>query len=253
MLTVSVNTKAVKAMLDKVKRAAPAVVAEAMNHTANSARVAIRREMERAFDRPTKYTLDSLYVDKASATKLQAKLWFKRLEAKSGGSGRYAHYLIPQIFGGRRDFKQFERLLRTKGVLPHGLYAVPGEAAEMDANGNMRPQQIRQIISWMQADQETGYAANLTEASRKKWVKTTKRRRGFAFFAVNGQDKRTRHLRPGIYKRTATAWGWALQPILAFVRMPRYAKRLRFFEVGQAEIERKFPSAFEKAWNQRVK
>jgi hypothetical protein len=253
MLTISVDTKAVRAMLDRVKKAAPAVVAEAMNHTANSARLAIRREMERAFDRPTKYTLDSLYVDKASATKLQAKLWFKRLEAKSGGSGRYIHYLIPHVFGGRRDLKQFERLLRTKGVLPQGMWAVPGEAADMDANGNMKPGQIRQIISWMQADQETGYAANLTDKSRARALKTTKRKRGYAFFAVNGQDKRTRHLRPGIYKRTATAWGWALQPILAFVRTPRYAKRLRFFEVGQAEIERKFPAAFEKAWAAKVK
>jgi hypothetical protein len=253
MLTISLNDKPVRDMLARIGKQIPACTADAINHTLNAARKELRAQMQRDFHAPVQYTLNSMYVDKASARNLKAMLWFKRLEQKSGGSGKYTHYLIPQIFGGRRDLKQFERLLRTKGVLPQGMYAVPGAAADIDANGNMRPQQIRQVISWMQADQETGYAANLTERSRKRWVKTTKTRRGFAFFAVNGKDRRTRHLRPGVYKRVATGWGWALLPILAFVRTPRYAARFKFFETGNRVIQAKLADAFAKAYAQRVR
>jgi hypothetical protein len=254
MLTIRLDDKPVREMLAKLGKQIPAATADAINHTLFAARKAIQAQMSRDFDRPTPYTLNSMYVDKAKASELKAQLWFKKLEAKSAsGYSGVAHYLIPQIFGGRRKRKQFESQLQRSGAMPAGTYAVPGPAAELDQYGNMRARQITQVMAWLQAFGEEGYDANVTARSRTRALKGSKTRRPYAFFAANGKDRRTRHLPPGVYKRVKTAWGWALQAVLLFVKTPRYRTRLQFFEVGQKTIQATLPRAFDKAYAARVR
>lgn len=236
-IRIKVDTRDVERALQQLGRKAPAALADALTKAAYSARKAVQGEMKTVFDRPTPFTLNSMYVSRATPTRLEAKVDFKDLEAKSVATNR-SHYLTVETFGGVRPLKQFEAALQRVGAMPEGWRAVPGPGAELDSFGNMKRGQITQIMSWLGAFKEVGFQANITDKSRKRAMKGTRSRRGFAYFAVTGRDPRTRHLAPGVYRKTRTAWGWAIKPIVLFVPGARYARRLKFFEVGTAAGQR---------------
>ena len=77
------------------ERRIAAVVATALTRTAVEVKDALRAELPRVFDRPTPYTLNSLFVKPARADRLQAETYFKD---DSAGSGTPAtKYLLPQV------------------------------------------------------------------------------------------------------------------------------------------------------------
>ncbi|HEB76897.1 MAG TPA: hypothetical protein ENI90_00020 [Methylothermaceae bacterium] len=232
--TVSLNgyDEALRA-LRRVERQIPRAAQRTVNYLANEVRKAEVEEMKRAFDRPTRWTLNSTRVTYASAARRRthAVVWLKDEAAKGIPATKY---LTPQIFGGNRKAKRFERALWNAGVLPRGWLAVPGEGARMDAFGNMSRGQIVEILSWFQAFGEQGFRANLTEEGRRRKIKGTKKRRGTAYFAIRpGQGS---HLHPGVYQRIATGFGWAIKPVLIFIKSAEYGRRYHFFEVAEDTV-----------------
>jgi len=162
--------------------------ATALNMTAKEdIKPRIQAEMKKVFDNPTRYTLNSLWIKYARVNDLVAVVWFKEPDRMG------QHYLVPQVYGGARKLKGFERALGEKEF-------VPGSGARLDAYGNISSGQIRQLLSVLgKAEHVSGYSANITERSRKK---NTKER---DYVLITQQHGR---LFPGVYKRVQTAKGF---------------------------------------------
>lgn len=234
--------------LDVQAKQVPFATSLAINRTAQLVKEAEVREMERVFDRPKPWTLNSLYLKPSTKQSLVAKVWLKD---ESAGSGNPASkYLAPQISGGDRGEKKFERALRFLNVLPAGMRAVPGNGADMDAFGNQSQGQIRQILSYFRAAELTsGYSSNTTAKRREKLRKGTKTQRGMEFFVGRPAGGR---LPLGIWQRITQFARHGdssskLVPIMIFVTNAQYRRLYRFKEVADEVIAREFPREFEAA------
>lgn len=248
-LTVKHNFVEVQKALGRLQKQLPFAMAAALTRTAHDVRDAERKEMARAFDRPTRYTLNSLYVKPATKAQLVARVWVK-------DSDRAAHYLLPQIWGGSRPMKRFEELLRQRGIMGANERAVPGEGAKLDAYGNMSRGQIVQILSQLRTFNLAGFDANATNSKRSR----AKRAKVKYFFARQGESRvgggawkrgdKVQHLRSGVYAKTARG---GLTPVLIFVKGTGYRARLRFFEVGRKTVADRFRSHFANAFRHATK
>lgn len=245
MITVDVrhNIKEVTKWLDDIqRRQLPYAISRALTETAKAVKKDLTALMEKEFDRPTRYTLNSLFMQGATKNNLQAVVWLK----DTGGSTPASKYLGPQIYGGDRNLKRFESALKKIGILPDGMMIVPGAGAQLDQHGNMRAQQIIQILSYFRAFGQQGYSANITDKKKARIAKGSKRtgQRGFAYFAGSpGGGK----LPLGIYQRFSFSWGSVLKPVMIFVKPPKYMKRYHFFEKAEQVIAIEFPKRFEEA------
>lgn len=213
-------------------------------------------EMERVFDRPTRFTL------KALKTTFDKPAMAATVEVKDGYWTRSNNYLATQIHGGDRHLKAFERALQRFGVMPSGWYAVPGAGAVLDSFGNMSVGQIKQVMSWFDAAESVaGSTQNMGEKGRDKKRKGTKSKRGFEYFVASPgfrqgrgswKNGRAQTLTPGIYQRVFFGFGSSIKPILIFVRSTTYAPRYRFYEVARQTSDRVMPIEFDAALKREV-
>lgn len=242
MITVDIRadiSDAIKDLTRLEREQVPFATAVALTRTAKNAEALLKAEMARVFDRPTPFTLNSIYTKPATKRDLTASVEVKDFAGKADAPIRW---LAPQIYGGPRRKKRFEQLLTSRGVLPAGMYAVPGSAARFDRYGNMSRGQITQILSALGASRDDGQ--NRTAKSRKR-----KGARLSVYFAL--KERRGR-LPPGVYERIGFAFGSAVRPVLVFTRAPVYRKRLRFFEITQDTVRTEFPRQFVLALNQAL-
>lgn len=224
--------------LTRLGKAVPGAVVTAINKTGFAVLDALTAEMPRSFDRPTPYTLRSLYVQKATASHLAATIRPKG-DGYEGKGTPAAKYLGPEIFGGARNVKRSERALRIMGVLPVGMITVPGSGATFDAFGNQSVGEIRQILSFFKSAEMTmGYTANMTDKTRARLARGTKKRGfGYSYFVVK---TRRRNLAPGIYRKMNFVSGHAIKPVLMFVDKASYSRRYRWHEVGNLVARQMF-------------
>jgi hypothetical protein len=196
--------------------------------------------MRDVFRSPTPYTLSSVRMKPATSATLAATVELKDDATKATPATRF---LAPQIQGGPRGQKRFERALQAVGAMPAGYRAVPGQAARIDAYGNMSRGQIVQILSYFKAFPEMGYKANMTAQGRAKLARSTNRRQGFVYFVGRPGDR----LPLGIYQRFSFGAGSAVKPVLLFVRSAVYQERFDFAYVVQTTVEKGFQAEFTKA------
>lgn len=218
----------------------------ALNRTAFIAKESLQNEMRSVFDRPTPWTLNSLFVTPSTKTNLQAKIWFQKPERM------YTHYLEPQVYGGGRRFKGTEHLLQNTLVLPKGWYALPGPGARLDSYGNMSRGQIVQILSALQSlpagigNRPLQYG--LTRGSRAPKVLAQ-------YFVI--QPNQGSHLQPGVWMRTSKRMGVSVGAsvkilsavqVLSFVQNVSYRKRFDFFGICKSVMEQEMAGQFEDAF-----
>lgn len=193
----------------------------------------LQGEMRSIFDRPTAFTINSLQITPATKGNLEAKIWFKNPPRLSDTE----HYLQPQVYGGGRPIKRFERWLQAAGHLPYGWYAVPGPAARLDGYGNMSRGQIVQILSALQAmpnrDANRPHRYGLTRGSRAKRNQPV-----FVVIAPGGK------LKPGVWQRISDK---SFQMVMAFVSNVTYKKRFAFFTIARRVVERELVNQFDRA------
>ena len=233
-----IDSDQIKRILDGVaKDQVPFATAKALTGTAQLVKKALITEMSSAFDRPTPYTLRSLFLSPAKKTKLEARVWLK----DDAGKGTPAtKYLLPQIEGGGRRHKRFERALAAVGLLPQGMYVMPGEAAKLDAYGNMARGQVVQILSALKAAETySGHTANRTERSAKR-----KGRRLAEYFVGKPSNA---GMPTGIWQRFGFAYGSAVKPVAIFTRQPQYRVRYKFYDIAEQVIRDEFPLQFREA------
>ena len=126
-------------------------LATALTRTAQAVRDAEQREMRDVFDRPTRYTLGSVFVQPARADQLQAVVGIKDQASEGRAPIKWLRW---QITGGLRRLTALERQLVGAGAMDGGDRAVPGRFAKLDAFGNISRGQIGQILSQLRI--ETG-------------------------------------------------------------------------------------------------
>lgn len=263
--TVKVDTSEMEQALrefgESSRRRIEVAAQRAVLRTARVLMVAERAEMERVFDRPTRWTLNAFRValgrERMQGGQMRSVAGSEisaELRVKDGYWYRADNYLDTQIAGGQRRQKAFERALQARGVLPAGWFAVPGQKARIDAHGNHSPAEIRQILSWFgSAEMVAGSTQNMTDATRAKRRKGTRTTRGFEYFAVSPlRSSRIagRHaLHPGIYRRTFFGFGAAIEPVMIFINGATYQPIFDFYGLGQRVVADNFPRLFREAFD----
>jgi hypothetical protein len=173
-------------------------------------------EMKKRFDRPTKWTLNSLRFKLATMDRPEVRIWIMDF-AKKGASAD--EYLTPQIKGGQRGRKRHELKLISAGIMPADMWAVPASSAPLDIYGNVPMQFINRILHDVRAMGE--------QTAKRSYRKRTGWRRDNYFFAA--PKAHSMHLRPGIYWHLSGA----IMPVMIFTRSPSYTVRYPFYEIGR--------------------
>lgn len=222
--------------------------AQALNWTIFNARDAQRAAMASVFDRPTSFTLNRTnQVTRATPQVLVAQT--KIRDDQSTGIAP-VNYLAPNIFGGTRKIKRFERALQARGLMPNGWIAIPGNGAKLDAYGNMSRGQIMQVLSVLgAAEQQGGYSANITDRSRKR---NKKPRDYFVSTPTLPSPRGVKGRLPyGVYQRI----GRRIVTILRFRNAHQYKARFDYFGVARVvakrDYERNVRKAVERIANKR--
>lgn len=260
---------------DFSERRLKAALATALTRTAVQVRARSVVALQSSIDAPTPYTIRQLRYVAASADRLVSAVGFNiapiqdifgnvvRYQDLGAGATPAGKYLDAQISGGPRRNKRFEVALRARGILPTGWFAVPGERAKIDNYGNQSVGELRQILSWFNAAEMTaGSTQNMTEATRAKRRKGTKKTAGFEyFFAPVGGTRTfarsngkvgTHKLTPGIYKRTSLGLGSRIEPILIFVSGTNYRAKFDFIGQAQQEADKLLPTEIRRALNESL-
>lgn len=243
MIAIKINNDfgSAKAWLKGVReKQIPFATALALTRTAQDVRKELRTEISRVFDRPTNFTLNSLYLQPAKKTNLEAKVWLR-------DNGFRPHYLIPQIEGGARPQKRFEQRLVRIGVMTPNQRAVPAQGATLDSHGNMSRGQIVKILSQLGS---AGFQGDYSTASNSRRSKAKRQKE--AYFVASSTIERTRHLHPGIYVRLQRTGYSVIKPVLMFVNRATYRKRFDFYGVAQRVVAERWDSNFNQAMAQAV-
>jgi len=218
----------------------------AMLKTAQQIHKAEKEEMQRVFDRPTRWTLGSMRVKVTNAMEIKVGI-----VDPEGAYKRANNYLGTQIRGGPRGVKAMESALRAFG-LPSGWKVVPSKDVELDEYGNMSGGQIKQILAWFRsADMSSGPNASFGKV-RSARKSTKKRVFGFEYFVVLPGNKKT-GLIPGVYQRFYFAMGKSIKPILIFVNTTNYKSRFDFDRVARQTFDRVWPVEAEAAVQREIK
>ena len=235
---IKIDAKGIDAMgaqLDEVARQLPFALALAATRTAQLVKAGELAAIRKRLDRPTRTTMNSLYVQPATKAKPEARVWFK----DTWGSGVPAdNYMQAAVYGGARGHKRFDKALIARGLMGHNQYAIPSPDI-VDAFGNVKGQLARKILSGL----GTGKTASRSQANGQR-----SRMKGNAERYFVGEVEGTR----GVWERKRMALGDAVRPVFVFVDgAPRYRVRVPFFKIAEnivkANYQREFGSALERA------
>lgn len=230
MLTLSVasDARAIERELDTLKKKqVPFAASQGINRLARQAvDVDLPAEMDKVFDRPTPWVKRGFAWKKSTPRSLTAEIFAR----DSAGKGNPAwKSLGPEVFGGTRNMKRFERALQAT-LGPDFGFTVPGRGATLNQYGNMSAGQVEQILSALgAAEQKAGYSANRTKHSAK-------RKSAIKYFAVRSHHGNLPGQRGdgaviAIYRVVSAG---KVEPVLVFSpRAPSYSKRFDY--VGTAQ------------------
>jgi hypothetical protein len=248
-LSFSIDTS----QLDQLARFTSAVrgnlnndLAKAMTLAAYDARDYLKNVTPRYIDKPTKWTTNSMFVEKAKPGDLSARFGFKDTAVKGTAA---AKYLQPMVGGGRRSEKRSEAAMQAKGVLRAGEYIVP---AESRPNGGVYPLKLNQygnvpgptmvrILSRIGGLREQGATQNVSGSRRSQ----RKRNQSDFFVGTPGGLPR------GIYARVGARSARGGPPrgfhtIFHITRQPRYEPQFPVQDILAKKFGEKFPSIFER-------
>lgn len=210
MLEINVDTRSISSALDAAPGQLKYATSQAINRTAWDVRDELKKEMPAVFNKdgkpPTPFTLNSLKVFTSKQSNLTAEINFKGKPSD--------HYLRPEVFGGPRPLKIFEKALG-------GSFYVPGKAAPIDRYGNVTGSQIMRMLSVLGKARP---GQNQSAAKRK--IRVLKGIKQF-YFTKEG------HVAESTSKREPKIW---------FVKLknaPGYSIRLRFNQVSKRVIDAK--------------
>lgn len=259
MIFVTADTSQLARLADQMAAFSPrrmnAAIATALTRTARAARDETRELAGRVLDNPTPFTMRGFFFRGATAARLEARVWFGNEYGEGAAKGRY---LTPQIEGGGRRLKRFERALQAAGAMPTGYFAVPGPGAKLDGYGNISRGQLTQILSQVGTTLTAGYSRTLQRRQGESAKAFQSRRRrafgrsGGQYFAV--RDRRGK-LKPGVYLAGARDFGakWGLGrsggiiPVLLYRPTTTYRTRFDFYGAASRVVQTRMGAELERA------
>lgn len=244
--------------LDDVRRKqVPYAIRLTVNKLAENSKKRFELKEIPKIDRPTRYAQNMMRVDYANRSKLTSTIKVKdsALLTKRGGVG--PNEVLGHLFkGGQRRGKGFEGLMRDAGILPSGMYAVPGQGVKLDQNGNIPRGLIIQLLSYFRAFKEAGFRANINDVKSRRSLERRITKKQFAgasstnFFLVKKGDDTKLH--PGIWARVGFAAGKSIKPILIFVDRASYKQLFDLEGLVNEVVKRDLFFEFDKAFKQAL-
>lgn len=227
------DVERLKTRMSAYEKQFPYATALALTRTAQAGQAAVVRSMQNRFDRPTPWTLRGTYIKPASyrdATP-EAEVFLK---TDAYGGTPAVKYLYPEVRGGKRNIKRYERALQVAGILPRGMFTVPGTKVKLDRYGNMSAGLINAMLSQLRVNPDAYQNATTSKRSRR-----TRKLRG-GFFVVRKGDR----LKPeGVWYRNPTQKR-TVYPFLVFVSRAGYRPTLPFDDVVRTEFNQSFAVNF---------
>jgi len=227
-----------RAALGQSERQARFAGVLAITKAAQAVKAAQLQALPGVLDRPTAYTMRSLYLRKATLQRPAVEVWFKDSSAASRMGTPAATYLQPQVQGGGRRVKRFERALQMAGHMPAGYQCVPGAGCKRDASGNPSRGQIIQILSQLRITLTAGHTRNMPRDARGQI--NAQRKAGGRYFVAKGG-----RLSPGIYLREFMGRG--LFPVFLFRKATAYRPRYDFAAIAAQAQREAMPGAIRDA------
>lgn len=219
-------------------RQVPFALSLALTRTAKDGQVRVVKALSEVFDRPTRFTLNSTFVRPARKEDLAATVMIKDFAPKGTPAIKY---LAPQIDGGARRAKRFERAMAATGVLPAGMMAVPGGGARLDRHGNVSAGQITKLLSYLRTSSDA--TQNRGDGAGKR-----KLRREQYFVGRPGGGRGPL----GVWQRHSFGHGQAVKPVMLFVRSASYEARLPFYELVRKAVAEDFQGHFADAMREAI-
>jgi hypothetical protein len=215
--------------LKNMQKDIPFAMAYTLTQMGQAAKAATAKEIKRVFDRPKKWTVESTYLKPATKNNLRAIIWIKE-----GSLNSLAHH----VTGGQRPAKEYEKRLRSIGILRgSNQYTVPSTRLKLDNHGNLSRGKINKILSSVGAQRDS-----LTNTTRRSISRNKSQNN---YFVVSGQ--RRSGTPSGIYETKGRGENRRLLPVLLFVKSARYKTRYRFYEVAEDAAHDAMPKAINKA------
>lgn len=242
----SAGAQVARSLRDIPDRVLPYAASIAATRTAQHlARTALPNEMRRVFVGPTRWTLNSLRITPATKDRPVARVFVKDDNPNNGT--RPEDYLVPQVEGGPRKEKRFERSMRYAGLLPQGWRAMPGQGAKLDADGNFPRGEMQRILTATR----TAFDPYQRKTNSKRSRRNAKNAPYFGITpftgVIVGGDRfvlKPSRIQPGVYRRE----GRSIKPVLIFTKtQPQYRKRLDFAGVSERETLQRYPIEFDRA------
>ncbi|MXS85305.1 hypothetical protein ABO04_05065 [Nitrosomonas sp. HPC101] len=261
MAKIEIDMKEIERLAKEFDQVRKQQIPYALRLTANKLAENTKLHMETkqipSLDRPTRYALNMMRVDYARSNKnpvATVKVKDTAMVTKRGMFG--PDQVLGHLFtGGQRRGKGFEGLMQQAGILPKGMYAVPGEGVTLDGYGNMPRGLIVQLLAYFRAFQESGFRANMTTKSRAAFGRRHRRKnyqsaQSFNFFLIRVGDKSRLH--PGIWSRVGFSVGKSIKPILMFVNKAVYRRYFDLPSIADMIIERDLEFVFNQSLNHAI-
>lgn len=226
-------TSALRGNLDKD-------TAKAMTLAAYDSRDHLKAVTPRYVDRPTKWTTNAVFVEKAKPGDLTARFGFKDTAVKGTPA---AKYLQPMVAGQPRALKRSERSLQATGVLRGYEYITPADVhpVKLNAYGNLTGATYTQVLSRLSGLREQGSVGNVSGARRSQ----RKRRQSDFFVGTPGGLPRGIYARVGPRPRNG-GLARGFHTVFYITRQPRYQATFPVQQILSKKFAEKFPSIFER-------
>lgn len=226
------------ALLDSTyRKQVPFATAKALTKVAQLGQAAVIQAMTTQFDRPTPFTLKSLFIKPATKLSLQAAVYLKDRPAGKNPNS-LADLLNQEFAGGGRIRKRLELYLQRAGYISGNEFVAPGAAAKLDQYGNMSSGQIQQILSQLKASPDAGAYSTKSTRSRRNVKKA-----GEYFWSRGGRLPR------GVWLRA----GESVRPILLVISTPQYRQRIDMAKIVQKVIDTRFNAEFQAAMDEALR
>ena len=239
MITIGVKhniNDTIRLLDDKFRKQIPFATAKTLTKLAQLGQKEVQAEMQREFDRPTPFTLNSVRIKSATPQNLQAMVYIRNSAAAK--SKPLNETLKHEFSGGQRERKRLEYWLERAGLISANEFVVPGEGAKLDRYGNISRGQVQQVLSQLRAGPDP-YAYKSGSARSKRNVK----RAGEFFWSRGGKLPRGAWMRNGA----------SVKPILLVIKAPVYRQRINMNAIVSRVIDTRFEAEFRKNLNEAIR
>lgn len=223
--------------------------------TVNDLAFALKKQM--AFELKTKFggplpMAQAFGVIKAKKTNIIATVGMNDGSKNKNGID-YTKKIGHHFTGGKRHHRSSEGAFMYFDYIKKGESAMLGQEAPLTKGGYMTGGNYNKILSYLRiAERKAGYTANRTRSKNGHRKKLKKNNGWFQVTTTRAErynGNRTRHLKPGIYKRDRAD----VLPILIFAKDGIYKKRFSLYKTGSKILKNKAQDLFYKNMTKALK